>query len=365
MNALHFLRNTSITLAWLVAASAGCKGGARERLAPPDQSMGGSGPLPSPVLESPMDAAVGGSEGATPRDASTGGSLSEDAGSASTDREFPDVDYDAFPPVPTAPVCPSGGMLQVVPSETFFRLGASDTILGSVSPDGLSVAWTIPGSTLPGRSRRTRVFVADRASTSDAFGAPQEADFRPTRVAPDKAALSPDGLRIVAVCSDLQAFVELERSAPTSPFSSPLEDNFAAINAAAQTTNDPLGDPTIASDDRAFFYTRALAVIESDRSSTEPWPEGTEQRLEYSLNPGQRPRLSAVSADYLTLFFWDDQQLVENAIWRISRDDAFDRVIRLPLLPMAQPSASCTSLFFASTDPSGVYLALATATFGP
>jgi hypothetical protein len=201
-------------------------------------------------------------------------------------------------------------------------------------------------------------------STSDAFGAPQAVDFGATRVAPDKAALSPDGLRLVAVRSDQQAFVELSRSAPTSPFGSPSDESFAAINAAAQTTNDPLGDPTFAGDDRAFFYTRALAVIESDRSSTEPWPEGTAQRLEYPLNPGQRPRLSAASEDHLTLFFWDDQRLVENAIWRISPNDPFDRVVRLPLVPSAQPSASCTSLFFASSDPGGVYLAAATATFG-
>jgi len=365
MNAMYFLRSTSITLAWLVAASAGCAAGTRDGWAPAESSTGGSGSMPSHVVESQMDASVGGSGGATPRDASTGGSPSEDAGTAGTDRQFPDIDYDAFPPPPTAPVCPSGGMLQVAPSETFFRLGASDTILGSVSPDGLSVAWTIPGSTLPGRSRRTRVYVADRASTSDAFGAPQEASFGTTRVAPDRAALSPDRLRVVAVRSDLQAFVELERSAPTSPFGSPSEDSFAAINAAAQATEDPLGDPTIAGDDRAFFYTRALAVIESDRSSTEPWPEGTAQHLEYPLNPGQRPRLSAASEDHLTLFFWDDQQLVENAVWRISPDDPFDRVVRLPLVPSAQPSAACTSLFFASTEPDGVYLALATATFGP
>jgi len=209
------------------------------------------------------------------------------------------------------------------------------------------------------------VFVVDRASTSVAFGAPQAVDFGQTLVAPDKVTLSPDGLRLVAVRADLQAFVEVSRSARTSPFGSASEDDFAAINAVAQTTEDPLGDPTLAGDDRAFFYTRALAVIESERSSTEPWPEGVEQRLDYSLNPGQRPRLSAASEDHLTLFFWDDQRLIENAVWRIFPEDPFNRVIRLPLVPRAQPSASCTSLFFASTDPSGVYLGLATATFGP
>jgi hypothetical protein len=365
MSALRLLSSTSITLAWLVAASAGCTRESGDSGAQPQQSTGGSGSLPSYVSENPLDAAVEGSDEATPGDASPGGSPVEDAGSAPTGRQFPPLDYDSFPPTPTAPLCPSGGMLQVAPSETFFELGPSDAILGSVSPDGLSVAWTIPGSGSPGRSRRTTVFVADRASTSDAFGAPQAVDLGRTRVAPDKVALSPDGLRLVAVRSDQHAFVELSRSAATSPFGPPSEDSFAAINAAAQATQDPLGDPTIAGDDRAFFYTRALAVIESDRSSTEPWPEGTGQRLQYPLNPGQRPRLSAASEDHLTLFFWDDQRLVENAIWRITSDDPFARVVRLPLVPRAQPSASCTSLFFASSNPGGVSLAAATATFGP
>ncbi len=363
MSATLVLHSTSTRLAWLiVATSAGCAGGTADREAQ-RQPTGGTRSLPSGVLQNQVDASP--PDENTQRDALTGGSPIEDAGGESTGRQFPHVEHDAFPPAPEAPLCPSGGMLRITPTETFFRLGASDTILGSVSPDGLSVAWTIPGSSSPGGSTPTAVFVADRSSTNDAFGPPQAVDFGQTLVAPDKVALSPDGLRLVAVRSDQQAFVELQRSAPASPFGSPSEESFAAINAAAQTLSDRLGDPTIAGDDRAFFYTRALAVIESNRSSTEPWPEGTETLLDYSLNPGQRPRLSAVSEDHLTLFFWDDESRVENAAWRVFLDDPFHTTVRLPLVPRAQPSASCTSLFFASTDPSGVSLALATMTFGP
>jgi hypothetical protein len=352
------------TLAGFIAASAGCTQATGDG-ASPRQATGSGGSLPSHVSDNPVDSVPADSGAAAPQDASTGELPLDDAGSESTGRLFPNIDYDAFPPPPTAPLCPSGGMLRITPTETFFNLGASDAILGSVSPDGLSVAWTIPGSSSPGNSTPTAVFVADRASTSDAFGSPQVVDFGPTLVAPDKVALSPDRSRLVAVRADLLAFVEVDRSAPTEPFGSPSEDSFAAINAVAQTTNDPLGDPTIAGDDHAFFYTRALAVIESKRGSTEPWPEGSQTSLEYALNPGQRPRLSSISEDHLTLFFWDDQRLVENASWRISPDDPFQMVMRLPLVPRAQASASCTSLFFASTEPGGVYLALATATAGP
>ena len=348
-------------LAGLIAASAGCTQATGHGAPRPATDAGSS--LPAHVSENPVGTVPSDADAAAPNDASTADPPVADAGSESTGRQFPDIDYGAFPPPPTAPLCPSGGMLKIAPTDTLFRLGASDAILGSVSPDGLSVAWTIPGS--GSRRRPTAVFVADRASTSDAFGSPQAVDFGATLVAPDKVALSPDRSRLVAVRSDLLAFVELNRSAPTDPFGSPSEASFAAINAVAQATNAPLGDPTLAGDDRAFFYTRALAVIESNRSSTEPWPEGSQTSLEYSLNPGQRPRLSAVSEDHLTLFFWDDQQLVENATWRISPNDPFHMVIRLPLVPRAQPSASCTDLFFASTDPTGLYLARATATFGP
>lgn len=360
MNTKGPLCSLSATLACFVAASAGCTRESGDGTSPEGQGTGGTSSLP----QNPMDASAG-SNATAPEDAGTGGSPSGDAGGEAPGRQFPDVEYDAFPPAPVAPLCPSGGMLKITPSETFFRLGASDTILGSVSPDGLSVAWTIPGSSSPGDSTPPSVFVADRASTSDAFGSPQAVDFGPTLIASDRVALSPDGLRLVAVRADQQAFVELSRSARTVPFGSPPEDSFATINAAAQTRGDRLGDPTIAGDDRAFFYTRALAVIESKRSSTELWPEGTSTLIDYALDPGQRPRLSAVSADHLTLFFWDEQRLVENAAWRISGDDPFQTVMRLPLVPRAQPNASCTGLFFASPDPGGVYLASATASVGP
>ena len=360
MNPTGLLRSGSATIAWLIAASVACtSSGDGGRTPSQPQATGGTSSLP----QDPMDASP--ADARAPSDASTGGSPLEDAGRGSTGGQFPDVEYDAFPSPPEAPLCASGGMIRVTPSETFFRLGASDTILGSVSPDGLSVAWTIPGSSSPGESTPTEVFVADRTSTSDAFGAPQAVDFGQTLVAPEKVALSPDGLRLVAVRSDQRAFIELDRSAPMSPFGSPSEESFADINAAAQTLGDRLGDPTIAGDDRAFFYTRALTVIESNRSSMEPWPEGTEVFVDYSLRPEQRPRLSAVSEDHLTLFFWDDEVLVENAAWRTSLDDPFFAIVRLPLTPRAQPSASCASLFFASAEPGGVYLASATVTSGP
>lgn len=352
------------TAVWVVATTAGCTQAPWDE-APDLRQMAEGGPsLPRHPLQQPMDAGLADSDAGTSEDASPGDSQ-VDATTEATTRRFPHVDYDAFPPAPEAPLCAAGGMLDVVRSVTLFKLGPSGTILGSVSPDGLSAAWTIPGSNSPGDSAPTAVFVADRASTSDAFGAPQAVDFGQLLVAPDKVSLSPDRLRLVAVRADQQAFVELSRSGPTHPFGSPSEDSFVAINTAAQATKDPIGDPTIAGDDRAFFYTRALAVIESDRGSTEPWPEGTETSLDYSLNPGQRPRLSAISEDHLTLFFWDDQRLFENAAWRILPDEPFRTVVQLPLVPWAQPTASCTSLFFGSAAPNGdIRLALASATIG-
>ncbi|HTV20917.1 MAG TPA: hypothetical protein VMG12_19665 [Polyangiaceae bacterium] len=364
---MHRLRSMSVALVGIAgfvgvaAASGGCARGSGDP-APPEPSTGGGGSLPGDVSQAHGDASAAGSDGMGRNDASSGGASPEDAGGGAAG-SLPDVDYDAYPPPPPAPICPA--RMAVAASDTFFRLGPSDAILGSVTPDGLSVAWTLPGSNAPGGTTPTTVFVADRASENDAFGAPQQVDFGQALVAPDKVTLSPDRLRLVAVLADRLGFVELTRGAAASPFDSPSEADFADINAAARATQDPLGDPTLAADDRAFFYTRALAVIESERSGVEPWPEGTARRLDYALNPGQQARISAVSADHLTLFFWDDQRSIENAAWRVFADEAFQRVVSLPVVPRAQPSADCGRLFFASMGTGGVDLAVASVSSGP
>jgi len=143
-------------------------------------------------------------------------------GGANSGDSATDVEMDALPPAASVPVCST--MVSFARSKVLLELGPLGTILGSVTPDELTVAWTIPGSFSPGGSLPPSVRVADRDASDSEFGSPQTVDMGTLSIGQDKVALSPDGLRLVAVRADLQGFVELRRPDRSSAFSSFLRE---------------------------------------------------------------------------------------------------------------------------------------------
>ena len=283
---------------------------------------------------------------------------------SSAHRDFPDVEMDALPPSPPVPVCST--MVSYAQTKVFFELGPNGTLLGSVTPDGLSVAWTVPGSFSPGGSQPPSILVADRSSVDAAFGPPQSVDLRESAVAQDKVALSPDRLRLVVLRADLQGFLELKRADPSSPFGQPEEGDFTDINSSVRGTGDALGNPAIAPNDASFVYTRAQAIQESRRNAGALWPPGSPVSIEYSQGSSQHLKPSGISQDLLTIFVWDDEKLLETAAWRIYPTDPFERTVRIGAIPSAQPSALCNKLYFASPGNDGnVYLAQADGSYTP
>jgi hypothetical protein len=182
----------------------------------------------------------------------------------------------------------------------------------------------------------------------------------------DKVALSPDRLRLVVLRADLQGFLELRRTDPSSAFGPPDEGDFTDINSSVSGTGDALGNPTIAPNDESFVYTRAQTIQESRRTAGAHWPAGSPISIEYPQGSGQQLRPSALSKDLLTIFVWDDQKMVESAAWRTYPTDPFESTVRIGAFPGAQPSSACKNLFYVSTGSDGnMYLAQADGSYSP
>ena len=301
-----------------------------------------------------------------PEDSSCADSSTADgsAGDLLHHRDFTNVEMDALPPPAPVPVCST--MVSYAQTNVLFELGPSGTILGSVTPDGLTVAWTIPGSSSPGDSKPPSVLIADRCSTDSAFDLPQTVDMGAFAIGQDKVALSPDRLRLVVLRADLQGFLELRRTDPSSAFSPPAEEDFTDINSSVSGTGDALGSPTIAPNDESFIYMRAQVIQESRRTTGARWPTGSPMSIEYAQGSSKQLKPSALSKDLLTIFVWDEEKLVESAAWRTYPTDPFERIVRVGVIPSAQPSSSCNALYFAATGTDGnIYLAQADGSYSP
>ncbi len=148
-----------------------------------------------------------------------------------------------------------------------------DDELDSITPDELTIAWT------EGTGSSATIEIADRASKTDAFGAPQS--LPAGQYTADRVSLSPDGLRLVVVNADAHGFSELTRSARTS------SSAFGAATAGSYSTLNGIippeasyGDPLLGADDAVFYYsvyggTQTATIYRSARLlSTDPWPAG-------------------------------------------------------------------------------------------
>lgn len=219
---------------------------------------------------------------------------------------------------------------------------------GSITDDELSIAFTVPNGVYG------TVFVANRAAATDPFGPaePIKGDF-----AFDRASLSPDGLSLVVVNADKQSFSLLERQAlgkdfvPVTPWQyDDIIDNLA--------DGEQLGDPVFAIGGQVLLYSqygagRTHTVIFANRLSTgSAFVVGGELTNPELLAQGElRRRPTAVSADYRTLFFYDEVTQVTKAGFFYGSFD-FTSVSDLGDARDLQPSSDCNRLYFDATGKS-------------
>lgn len=228
------------------------------------------------------------------------------------------------------------------PSEPVPIMASGSDMLSSLTPDELSIGFSAEDGF------GVAFFVADREGALDPFGTPQKlAD--PALASAQRIALSPDGLRVIAAADGL--FVSAVRSTREEAFGAFAEGECAELDAQARAVGQVLGDPVIAADDLVLYYSvvsgaGATTLFVSTRTGSEPWPPGTPlDQCELNQHPLGVRLPTGVSADGLTLFFFDTARGVARAGFRAATDAPFARFVDLPGYG-SQPNAACDRLYY-------------------
>jgi hypothetical protein len=267
-------------------------------------------------------------------------------------------------PAPTPPLCnPSA----VWSDGTPLAISTGADQFGAVTPDERTLVWT---STVLGGT--ATVYCADRTDPTVPFANPVPLGLSGFDVMTGPIAVSPDGLRLALEASDT-TFFTLTRPDRTSPFGLTADTTeFAALNGelSASEAVVQLGDPVYGADGQSFFYSRfpvggaqgIATIFEAARSGTDPWSDGTPLNgdpIQESTGEVRR-RPTGISADALTLFYWDDAMGGEMIAWRTTADDAFANSQPIGARIGAQPNATCTALYYSAPVDGGTALFVAT-----
>ena len=340
----------------LALATAACSGDDHAPPPPADTIPSSGGSTGRGGTASVFDAGAGGraSDSGSVSDASTGGTSHTTPDASSTDAAVV-VDAGCKHPMPGA--LPGSGKFACSPA-TMWSTGSplrsastdSDDVFSAITPDELTIVWmSIAGGT-------PMLNYTDRAHATDAFDPFSSVPLTSDYYAAERAAVSPDGARVIVLRKDRKGFAEFVRQGRFYKFDDPApsEAQFAAINnqGLILETNEFFGDPILASDDRTFYYSKygageTATVFAAVRTADVPWPLGTPVDGPPLLDDcGARRRPTGVSADGLTLFYFDETSNSERATWRASVDSAFSGFVDLGARAEAQPNSGCTVLYF-------------------
>jgi hypothetical protein len=214
-----------------------------------------------------------------------------------------------------------------------------------VTPDELTMAWSEPERSM------ARYYVADRASPHDAFASPVRV------LVGNVVALSPDGLRLVALSGDHSELLVISRADRASEFGAESEGEFSELNADAKTQGYGFSSCVFAPDDRSIYYTAGAAderypLRFSTRGDDGAWPVGTAlEACEFEAHAGYGRYPTGVSADGKTLFFYDSWRGKARAAFRKSSTGSFTWFRDLGELFVPQPNSACDRLYYSVADP--------------
>jgi hypothetical protein len=334
----------------------GCSSAPRPPTSEPEPVRDGGGSTDARAdADASVDSGRQGSEGGSDAGVDGGQDAPSDAGDESPGEEAA-VESGSGPPPPTAVCDPSAtwgtGALIAVSTP-------SDDALDSITPDELTIAWTA------GSGSTATVEYADRATSSDPYGAPQA--LAAGLFTTDRVSLSSDGLRLVVVNADGQGFSELVRAGRTSAdaFGEPAVGAYANLDMpGALAAGQSYGDPVLAADDAVFYYSiygggQTTTMFRTSRLvSGDSWEEGTPLTASTGLaaQGSLRRRPTGISSDEQTLFFWDEVQGMERAAWIDHATGAFDAFVDLAARSMAAPNVTCTRLYYSSPGAASIDL---------
>lgn len=215
----------------------------------------------------------------------------------------------------------------------------------SISADELHVAYYEAQDAGP-----AALVVADRASTSEAFGAGRAFGFA---VDTTGVSLSKDGLELLATFGGDARLASRVR--PTDPFGVPGRPGFQ-FGGEDQLYRSPVmleGGGFLLAWTTASVGQLAFTEIAKDGAVYRQVPVIPQAEL-LNTSPGgaEAPRPTGMSADGRTLFFYDEARKVAKAAFRPNRTCPFTTFVDLGDRPGVVPNASCTALY--SRSPAGL-----------
>lgn len=288
-----------------------------------------------------------GGDAAGSGNAGTAGSAGT-AGTTAVGGEGPDP----FPPVGDPPLLPHTPTFGT--ATPLAISGAGDDVFQAITPDELTIAWKNGDS----------FYVADRASTADAFGTPSEV----TGSADYNAVSVPDGQTLIAVRKD-RSVVELVRD-PGEPFADPSPAAFEEFNDAllgVPGIDQVLTDAIVSADRESFFFsfymngeTGSHATVQESHRSGGYWTfAGSDVGNLLNASGAKRRIPTGLSSDRLTLFYKDEVNGDFRAAWRVNPSVQFLHAEALDLgtgTVAAAPNSDCTKLYFSAEGAAGIDL---------
>src|SRR6187431_487871 len=186
------------------------------------------------------------------------------------------------------------------PGEPALADGSDLDQLIAVTPDERTMVW------FDARGSTGTYRLADRSSSDQPFGPASVLDV--TNV----LAASSDGLRLIALRADTNSLAEYTRAARGEAFGAAEEGAFGSLNSDAAENGYTFLDALVSPDERELYYNTlssealSYSLHVSRRTGSEPWPVGEPVELCELRSVGSSIRRpTAISADGLTLFFYD------------------------------------------------------------
>ncbi len=226
---------------------------------------------------------------------------------------------------------------------TFLPISTAANDVGlSVTPDGLSAAWTTAENGI------ITVHYVDRASAAAPFGAERitTGAFGSRRVA-----LRSDGLGLAVVNADRLGFSYLERADRAESFGAPSVGPFELLSAQGSEELAHIGEhfdnPVFARLDMFLFYTRvgtttSQTFVSTRFSLTAPFAGGA-PFAEDAL--GGSRIVTGASEDVRSLFVWDDL-LQKSRMVTLSASSLVVGDVELGSMRDVQASADCKTFWF-------------------
>ena len=279
--------------------------------------------------------ATGGNDGAPPAD----GAVPDGAKSEGGADANPDAKVDAGPAV-----CDPGATWSAG-TPVLTTAAADSAMFGGITPDEITMTWT----TVTGGV--ATVWYADRPAKGLPFGTPRTLASMFGAVAADRASVSQDGLRIVAIASGGNGFVTATRMTRATAFDANNPNEFTPLLPGPDSDAGPssFAAPLYAPSDQWFLYVLTSSfddhVILQSRGA--PWlPGAALGPTEVMRSGGKLRRPSGLSTDDRTLFYWDEVSNSEKAAWRPTATALFDTFVDLGQRRNAAPTGACARLYY-------------------